>query len=283
MFPLVGLLVVVGSVAGGFLWGGGHFSVLWQPGEFLIIGGAAFGSFLIANPPSVVIGTLKALPRIFGKPRYDKKSYTEALAMMYSFFKLGKSKGNMALEPHIEAPANSDIFKRFPLITKNHEAMDFMCGYLRLLTFGSPEPHEIESVIDAELEGIEHEKTAYSDALNRVADATPGLGIVAAVLGVIHTMGAITEPPEVLGELIGAALVGTFFGVLTAYGFIAPLASAVAHVMNPEQEYLSVIKAGLMGHIEGYAPQVSVEFARKTLPPEVRPSFAEVEKICAEL
>ena len=154
---------------------------------------------------------------------------------------------------------------------------------MRLLTFGSPEPHEIESVIDAELEGIEHEKTAYSDALNRVADATPGLGIVAAVLGVIHTMGAITEPPEVLGELIGAALVGTFFGVLTAYGFIAPLASAVANVMNPEQEYLNVIKAGLMGHIEGYAPQVSVEFARKTLPPEVRPSFAEVEKICAEL
>lgn len=283
MFPLLGLLVVIGSVAGGYLWGGGHFTVLWQPGEFLIIGGAAFGSFLIANPPGVVFATFKTLPRIFMPPRYNKKSFSEALAMMYVFFRLGRSKGNMMLEAHIEKPASSDIFKQFPLIMKDHEAMDFMTGYMRLLTFGTLAPHEVEAVIDAEMEGIQHEKGAMSDALNRVADATPGLGIVAAVLGVIHTMGAITEPPEVLGNLIGAALVGTFFGVLLSYGFIGPLAAAVANTMNPELEYLRLIKAGLMGHIQGYAPQVSVEFARKSLPPETRPTFAEIDSLCEKL
>ncbi len=283
MFPLIGLLVVIGSVAGGYLWGGGHFSVLWQPGEFLIIGGAAFGAFLISNPPGVVFSTFKTLPRIFMPPRYNKKSFSEALGMLYVFFRLARSKGNMMLEAHVEKPETSDIFKQFPLITKDHEAMDFMTGYMRLLTFGSLAPHEIESVIDAEMEGIQHEKDALSAGLNRVADALPGLGIVAAVLGVIHTMGALNEPPEVLGNLIGAALVGTFFGVLMAYGFVAPLSAAVANTLNPELEYLNLIKAALMGHIQGYAPQVSIEFARKSLPPDVRPTFAEVDAMCEKL
>lgn len=283
MFPLIGILVVVGSVAGGYAWGGGHFGVLWQPGEFLIIGGAAFGAFLISNPPSVVFATFKTLPRIFAKPRYDKKSFSEALAMLYAFFRLARAKGNMMLEQHVEKPENSDIFKQFPLITKDGEAMDFMTGYMRLLTFGTLAPHEVESVIDAEMEGIRHEKESLAAGLNRVADALPGLGIVAAVLGVIHTMGALNEPPEVLGNLIGAALVGTFFGVLMAYGFVAPLSAAVANVSNPELEYLDLIKAALLGHIQGYAPQVSVEFARKSLPPEVRPTFAEIDAICEKL
>lgn len=283
MFPLIGILVVVASVAGGYAWGGGHFGVLWQPGEFLIIGGAAFGAFLISNPPSVVFATFKTLPRIFAKPRYDKKSFSEALAMLYAFFRLARAKGNMMLEQHIEKPENSDIFKQFPLITKDAEAMDFMTGYMRLLTFGTLAPHEVESVIDAEMEGIQHEKESLAAGLNRVADALPGLGIVAAVLGVIHTMGALNEPPEVLGNLIGAALVGTFFGVLMAYGFVAPLSAAVANVSNPELEYLNLIKAALMGHIQGYAPQVSVEFARKSLPPEARPTFAEIDAICEKL
>ena len=283
MFPLIGILVVVAGVAGGYAWGGGHFGVLWQPGEFLIIGGAAFGAFLISNPPSVVFATFKTLPRIFAKPRYDKKSFSEALAMLYAFFRLARAKGNMMLEQHIEKPENSDIFKQFPLITKDAEAMDFMTGYMRLLTFGTLAPYEVESVIDAEMEGIQHEKESLSAGLNRVADALPGLGIVAAVLGVIHTMGALNEPPEVLGNLIGAALVGTFFGVLMAYGFVAPLSAAVANVSNPELEYLNLIKAALLGHIQGYAPQVSVEFARKSLPPEVRPTFAEIDAICEKL
>lgn len=283
MFPLIGLFVVIGSVAGGYLWGGGHFNVLWQPGEFLIIGGAAFGAFLISNPPGVVFSTFKTLPRIFKGPRYNKKSFTEALGMFYLFFRLAKSKGNMALESHIEKPDSSEIFKKFPLIRKDEEAMDFMTGYMRLLTFGSLAPHEAEAVIDAEMEGITHEKEALSAGLNRVADALPGLGIVAAVLGVIHTMGALNEPPEVLGNLIGAALVGTFFGVLMAYGFVGPLSAAVANTLNPELEYLNLIKAALLGHIQGYAPQVSVEFARKSLPPEVRPSFAEVDAMCEKL
>ena len=163
MFPLIGLLVVICSVAGGYLWGGGHFSILWQPGEFLIIGGAALGSFLIANPPAVVFKTFKVLPRVFLPPRYNKKSFSEALAMMYSFFRLAKSKGNMMLEAHVDKPENSDIFKQFPTITKDHEAMDFMCGYMRLLTFGSPAPHEVEAVVDEEIEGIQHEKVSLYD------------------------------------------------------------------------------------------------------------------------
>ena len=283
MFPLVGFLVVIGSVAGGFAWGGGHFGTLFQPSEYLIIGGAAFGAFLVANPPSVVIATLKTIPKVFMAKKYNKKSYTEALAMMFVFFKYAKSRGNMVLEAHVDNPGSSEIFKQFPTITKNHEAMDFMCGYLRLLTFGSPAPHEIEAVIDMEMETIEHEKAEMSAALARVADGCPGLGIVAAVLGVIHTMAAINEPPEVLGNLIGAALVGTFFGVLLAYGFVAPLASAVGNTVAPELEYLKIIRAGLMGHIQGYAPQISIEFARKALPIEVRPTFAEVDKMCQEL
>ena len=283
MFPLIGLAVVVGSVAGGFLWGGGHFGTLFQPSEFLIIGGAAFGAFLVATPPHTVVATLKTLPKVFLPPKYNKKSYTEALAMMFVFFKYAKSRGNMVLEAHVDNPSNSEIFKQFPTITHNRDAMDFMCGYLRLLTFGSPAPHEIESVIDMEIETIEHEKLEMSAALNRVADGCPGLGIVAAVLGVIHTMGAINEPPEVLGNLIGAALVGTFFGVLLAYGFVAPLANAVANVVAPELEYLRIIRAGLMGHIQGYAPQISVEFARKALAPEIRPTFSEVDQICQSL
>lgn len=283
MFPLIGLLVVAGSVVGGYLWGGGHLNVLWQPGEFVIIGGAAFGSFLISNPPAVVFGTLKTLPRVFSKPRYDKKSYLDALLMLYSFFKLARAKGNMILESHIEKPESSDVFKQFPQIIKNREAMDFMTGYMRLLTFGSLTPHEVESVIDSEMDGIAHEKEAMSTALNRVADALPGLGIVAAVLGVIHTMGALNEPPEVLGNLIGAALVGTFFGVLMAYGFVAPLSAAVGNTATPELEYLTLIKTALMGHIEGYAPQVSIEFARKSLPPEIRPTFAELDAACEKI
>lgn len=283
MFPLIGLLVVIGSVAGGYAMGGGHFSILWQPGEFLIIGGAAFGAFLIANTPTVVFGTFKALPRIFLPARYNKKKFTEALAMFYVFFRMARSKGNMILEAHVDKPETSDVFKRFPTVTKDHEAMDFMTGYMRLLTFGSPEPHEIESVIDTEIEGIEHEKELIVAGLNRVGDATPGLGIVAAVLGIIHTMGAISEPPEILGNLIGAALVGTFFGVLLAYGFVGPLAAAISNTFSPELEYLRLIKAALLGHIQGYSPQVSVEFARKSLPPEVRPSFFEVDKMCQDL
>lgn len=283
MFPLIGLLIVIGSVCGGFMMGGGHFGILFQPGEYLIIGGASLGAFIIANPPNVVFGTLKTLPKIFAKPKYDKRSYTEALAMMFVFFKLARNRGNMILEAHIDRPESSEVFKQFPTVTRDHAAMDFMCGHLRLLTFGSPQPHEIEAVIDTEIETIRHEKEEMGAALNRVADGTPGLGIVAAVLGVIHTMGAITEPPEVLGNLIGAALVGTFFGVLLAYGFIAPLASAVTNVVAPEIEYLQVLRAGLVGHIQGYAPQVSIEFARKMLPPESRPSFAEVDQMCQNL
>ncbi len=283
MFVIIGFIIVVGSIGLGYSIHGGNFAILWQPSEYIIIGGAAIGAFLVGTPRATLSAVGKAFPLIFRGSRYHEKQYLELLCMLYTFFKIARVKGDMALEPHVEKPAESDIFKQFPTITKNHEAMDFLTGYMRILTLGSNNANDLETIMDNEIESFEHEVHAVSGAVQTMADGTPALGIVAAVLGVIVTMGAITEPPEVLGLLIGAALVGTFFGVLMAYGFIGPIASAMAGALNPDVEYLRVIKAGLIAHMQGYAPQISVELARKTIGPESRPSFSAVDIACNNL
>ena len=280
MFALIGLILVAASVVGGYMVTGGHLDVLWQPGEFVIIGGAAFGAFLASNSKGTIIGVTKSFPLVFRGPRYHEKHYLELLCLLFTFFKIAKMKGDMALEPHVEKPEESSVFKNYPTITKNHEAMDFLCGYMRLLTLGSKNANEIETVMDSEIEGLEHELNTVSSSVQNMADGMPALGIVAAVLGVIHTMGAISEPPEILGHLIGAALVGTFFGILCCYGFVGPIASAIAAATRPDVEYMRVIKAALIGHMQGYAPQISVEFARKSIAPEDRPSFTKVDVAC---
>ncbi len=280
---IIGFIVVLGSIAGGYSIHGGNFGILWQPSEYIIIGGAAIGSFMIGTPGPTRSLALKSLGLIFRGSRYHEKQYLELLCMLYMFFKIARVKGDMAMEPHVEKPGESTIFKQFPTITKNHEAMDFLTGYMRILTLGTNNANDMESIMDNEIDGYEHELHAASGSIQTMADGTPALGIVAAVLGVIVTMGSITEPPEVLGLLIGAALVGTFFGVLMAYGFLGPIASAMAGALNPEIEYLRVIKAGLIGHMQGYAPQISVEFARKTIGPEARPTFAKVDIACNNL
>jgi chemotaxis protein MotA len=203
--------------------------------------------------------------------------------MMYVFFRVAKNKGDMALEPHVENPTESAIFSQYPTVLKDHTTLDFLCGYMRLLTLGTNNAIDLEGVMDAEIDGITHEKHAPGAAINGIADGAPALGIVAAVLGVIHTMGAISEPPEVLGHLIGAALVGTFFGVLFSYGFVGPIAACMNGVLEADIEYVKVYKAALLGHMQGYAPQVSVEFARKTLPPHSRPSFAKLDEACGNV
>lgn len=283
MFVIVGAAVVLLSVLGGYIGNGGEISVLIQPFEWLIIMGAAFGAFMIGNPKLVVLGFGKAMVTMFKGSRHNKASYLELLSLLYSLFKLAKTKGDLALESHVEKPDDSSLFQKFPNFSADHHTLEFLCDYLRLLTLGTNNAHEVESVIDAEIESHHHEIAMIADAITLMADAMPALGIVAAVLGVIHTMGSITEPPEVLGHLIGAALCGTFMGVLLSYGFFAPFGRNLDIIYKAESDYLMCIKNCLLAHMMGYAPQVSIEFGRKTLPPHVRPSFMEVEETVTNL
>jgi chemotaxis protein MotA len=283
MFIIIGSVIVIASVIGGYAAGGGHLGVLWQPFEFIIILGAAFGSFVIGSPKTVLIGTVKALGPMMKGPKHGKTSYLELLSLLYSLFKLAKTKGDLALESHIEKPEESPIFQKFPNFSHDHHNVEFLCDYLRLLTLGTNNAHEVETIIEAEIESHHTEHHHVSKAMNDTADGMPALGIVAAVLGVIHTMGSITEPPEVLGHLIGAALVGTFCGVLLSYGFFAPFARAIESAYDSDTQYLHCMKSGILAHMQGYAPQVSIEFARKTLPPSARPTFAEVEDTVTNL
>ena len=262
---------------------GGNLGVLWQPFEVVIICGAAAGTYVTANTTTVLKGTMGAITAAMKGSPYTKESYLDLLGLQYQIFKTAKSKGMLALESHIENPEESDLFGAFPSVMQNHHAVTFLRDYLRLISLGTEDPHTLEDLMDEEIETHHHEHSQIADAVQSVADAMPALGIVAAVLGVIKTMGAITEPPEVLGKLIGGALVGTFLGVWVAYGFIAPIASAMKALADSEQRYYMCIKAGLLAYLHGYAPAVAVEFARKALFSNVRPDFYEVEEATANL
>jgi len=282
MFFIIGLLVVFGCVFGGYSVHG-DLAILWQPIEFVIIIGAGLGAFVIGNPKVVVVGALKSVGTLLKGPSYKRDGYIELLSVLYSVFKLAKSKGDLALESHVEKPSESPLFANFPTFQSDHHATDFLCDYLRLLTLGASNPHELETIMDQELDTHHNEKHAISTSIQVFADAVPALGIVAAVLGVIVTMSSITEPPEILGGLIAAALVGTFSGIFLSYGVLAPMASSLEKTYNADHHYFLCMKAGLMGHMQGYAPQVSVEFARKALSSDMRPSFAELEEIINNL
>ncbi len=280
---LVGIFIVLGSVFGGYLANGGHMEVLFQPFELLIILGAAGGAFVIGNPPAVLKTMGGTFGSLFKGPRYDKAAYLDLLGLQFTLFKLAKSKGNLALEAHVENPSDSAIFAQFPRFAADHHAIEFMCDYLRMITLGTENAHEMEALMDEELETHHQERERIVASLQALADGTPALGIVAAVLGVIHTMGSITEPPEVLGHLIGGALVGTFLGVLCAYGFFGPMAQSLRNIYEAESKYYLSMKAGLLAHMAGYAPAVSIEFARKALMSDVRPTFMEVEQSTGNL
>jgi chemotaxis protein MotA len=280
---IIGIITVFACVFGGYSAMGGHVEVLWQPFEFVIILGAAFGAFIIANGAPV----LKAVPSMFGTmfkgPKYNKQAYVELLGLQYSMYKLVQQKGILGIEPHIEDPHNSTLFNAFPTFAKNHHAVEFVCDYMRMVTMGSNNVHEMEALMDEELETHHQEQERLVSAMQALADGTPALGIVAAVLGVIKTMGAITEPPEVLGHLIGGALVGTFFGVFVAYGFFGPMAQSMKNIYESESKYYLSLKVGLLAHIGGQPPVMAIEFARKALMSEVRPTFNEVEAATANL
>jgi len=279
MLVIVGALIVVGSVAGGYMMEGGEPLVLNQPAEFLIIGGAALGSLLIGTPPTVLKRLMSQMKALFsaGTTRVE---YGELLAMLYQMIKAAQQSGVMALEAHVETPASSPIFSKYPKFLARHHAVDFLTDSVKLIIIGGISPHDLETVMDQDLEVRHEEASKPWNTLNKVADALPGLGIVAAVLGVVITMGAIDGPPAEIGHKVGAALVGTFLGILLSYGFSQPLASNLEQRTNQEAYYEQCIKAGVLAMYKGFPPAVSVEFARRVLPEEVRPSFEETETLC---
>ena len=283
MLLIVGGLTVFICVIGGFIMMGGHIEILIQPVEFIIIVGASVGAFIIANPKTVIKASIKASIGLLKPPRHNKESFLELLTLLYAVFKLVQMKGMLALEQHVENPNESDLFQQFPKFYNDETAVTFLCDYIRLMTLGSDKAHEMETLMDEEIETHHNDQLEISEAVNKAAEGLPALGIVAAVMGVIHTMGSITEPPEVLGHLIGAALVGTFLGVLLSYGFVGPIAAAIKGRSNTDTKYFVCMKAGLLAYMQGYAPAVSVEFARKTLFAHERPSFYDVEDAVAEL
>jgi len=280
---IIGVVIVFACVFGGYAASGAHMAVLWQPFEFVIILGAALGAFVIGNTGPVLKQSLGIFGTLFKGPKYNKAAYIELLGLQFSLFKLVQAKGILALEPHIENPETSTIFARFPKFAANHHAVEFTCDYLRMVTLGSNNVHEMDALMDEELETHHQENERVVAAIQALADGTPALGIVAAVLGVIHTMGAITEPPEVLGHLIGGALVGTFFGVFVSYGFFAPMAQSLKNIYESEAKYLLSLKVGLLAHISGQVPVMAIEFARKGLMSEVRPTFAEIDQATSDL
>lgn len=280
---IIGIVVIFGSVLGGYMAMGGHLEVLVQPFEAVIILGAAMGAFVIGNTGPVLKQSLSIFGTLMRGPRYNKAAYVELLALQFSLFKLVQSKGALALEQHIEKPDESALFERFPTFAGNHHAVTFMCDYLRMVTLGTNNVHELDALMDEELETHHQERERLVSAVQALADGTPALGIVAAVLGVIKTMGAIDSPPEVLGHMIGGALVGTFLGVFVAYGFFGPMAQALRNIYEAEAKYFLSMKTGLLAHISGYSPVMAIEFARKMLMSEDRPSFSEIDEATSDL
>lgn len=248
------------------------------PGEFTIIFGCAVAAFIIANPMHVIKDTLGYLKCISKPSAYTKSDYMQLLGMMYSIFKLVRTKGWLSVEAHIENPHESTLFNNFPAFAHNHHAVTFLCDYLRIISLGNDNPMTIESLMDAEIDTIESHHHHPGHAVQGMADGVPALGIVAAVLGVIKTMASISEPPAVLGGMIGGALVGTFLGVFLAYGFIGPLAAAMTSRADTEVVYYKCLKIGVLAFLQGAPPQVAVEFARKFLPHDVQPTFQELEE-----
>lgn len=278
MFKLIGNIGVLLCTFGGYALNGGHLGVLWQPFEVVIIFGSACMAMLVANSKHTVKQTFTDIKLIYKPDKYGKAEYIELLSMLFSVFKMARTKGWLALEQHIENPHESELFQKFPSFYADHHAVTFLCDYLRLISLGAEKPHEIESLMDQEIDTQREERSHTSHAVQTMADGLPALGIVAAVLGVIHTMGSITEPPEVLGHLIGGALVGTFLGVFIAYGFIAPTASAIKERNDTELKYFLCMKTCILAFLQGAAPQVAIEFGRKILMHDAQPTFIEVEQ-----
>ena len=280
MFQIIGIVLLFGLVFGSFLMSGGKMDVILHaaPHELMAILGAGIAAFLMANSIGVIKSSLGGLGKCFAGPKWKKQDYKDLLSLLFQLTKTMKSKGVIALESHIEKPGESTIFQKYPKIMKDHFAIDFICDTLRMMTMNLEDPHQIEDAMEKQLEKHHHEALAAPSALQNLADALPALGIVAAVLGVIKTMGSITEPPEVLGGMIGGALVGTFMGVFLAYGLVGPIAARLKAIVEEEGAYYKIIQSVLVAHLHGNAAQISVEIGRGDIPSQAQPSFAEMEE-----
>lgn len=280
MFAIIGILVVFGAVIGGYLMEHGKLGVLMQPAELVIIGGAALGTLLMANPPHLLSKILKGLLGVFGSSRYNQQLYLETMKMFYDLFSHARKNGLMALEADVEDPAKSQIFSKYPKFVKDHHALHFVCDSLRMAVTGAVTPLDIDQMMETDLDVQHHHEEQTVSSLSTVADALPGLGIVAAVLGVVITMGALGGPPEEIGHKVAAALVGTFLGILLCYGLLGPLAAAMSKRNEEEGAYMAVIRTVLTGFIKGTTPLLALEIGRRAIPGHVRPSFKDLEKTC---
>jgi chemotaxis protein MotA len=285
MFQIVGIVLLFALVFGSYIISGGNMGVILHalPHEMMAIGGAGVAAFLIANSMPVIKGTAGGFGKIFSGPKWKPSDYRDLLALLFLLTKTMKSKGVIALESHIENPKESTIFTRFPRVMKDHFAVDFICDTLRMMTMNLEDPHQVEDAMEKQLEKHHHEALAPSHAMQNLADALPALGIVAAVLGVIKTMGSITEPPEVLGGMIGSALVGTFLGVFLAYGLVGPFATRMKEVTEEEGAFYRIIQSVLVAHLHGNAAQISVEIGRGSVPSGAQPSFLELEEALSNI
>ncbi len=285
MFQIIGIVLLFALVFGSYIITGGNMGVILAatPHEMMAIGGAGLAAFLIANSMTVIKGCGGAFGAVFKGPKWKPADYRDLLSLLFLLTKTMKSKGVIALESHIENPKESSIFSRFPKIQKDHFAIDFICDTLRMMTMNLEDPHQVEDAMEKQLEKHHHEALGPSHAITNLADALPALGIVAAVLGVIKTMGAITEPPEVLGEMIGSALVGTFLGVFLAYGLVGPMGTRMKDVVDEEGAFYRIIQAVLVAHLHGNAAQISVEIGRGNVPSGAQPSFLELEEALSNI
>lgn len=281
MFVIIGIVVVFGAVVGGYLMEHGNLKVLIQPAELLIIGGAAAGTVLVANPLHILKKIASGVAGAFGGSKFSKEAYLDLLKVLYQFLNKGRKEGLVSLESDVEEPDKSPILSKNALLIKNHHLRDFFCDTMRMAITGM-EPFELDQLLELDLEVHHHESNQPITALSTMADSLPGLGIVAAVLGVVITMGALGGPPEEIGHKVAAALVGTFLGILLCYGLVGPLAANMGKAAEEESAYLRVLRVVIMSFLKGTAPIMAVEVGRRAIPGNVRPSFSEVEKGCRE-
>ena len=279
MFVIIGYGVVLVAVFGGYWLAGGKFPVILKaaPIELAIIGGSALGAFLVGNSTKVIKATLAAVPTLFKGSKYTKPRYMELMALLYEILAKARKEGLMSIEADVENPHDSPLFQKFPNISADHHLVEFITDYLRMMVSGNMNSHEIENLMDSEIETHHHEAHAPMNAIQGVGDGLPAFGIVAAVLGVVKTMASVGQPPAVLGQMIAGALVGTFLGILLAYGFVSPLAKLLEQKADEGHKELQCVKITLLASLQGYAPAIAVEFGRKVLFSTERPSFQELE------
>ena len=280
MFSIIGIVVVFGCIAAGYLMEHGNMKVLLQPAELIIIGGAALGTVLISNPVHTLKQMINGVLGAFGSSKHGTERYIETLKMMYELLQKARKEGLVALETDIEEPDKSPLFSKYETFVKQHHAVDFVCDTMRMAVSGGVEVFDLDQMLEADMDVHHHEANEPVSGLSTMADSLPGLGIVAAVLGVVITMGALGGPPEEIGRKVAAALVGTFLGILLCYGLVGPLASRMGKMADEEHAYMMVLRVTMIAFLKGIAPIMAVEIGRRTVPGHVRPSFKAVEEAC---